>query len=285
MKAKNDLPYLEWTEPDTGAVRRMYADVITHESANLGAVVTQHAIERGSKITDHYRKEPEEVQCTYYFSSAPLRGDLDDDFPGTVTTVALRYEEAKNRRRPATTPLNYQPSPGPGLAILNPFNAASAGISALGAALGIGGLPSSVTPSDNAGAGQPPGSVQALTFTSAPKRLEKAIETVRRLQSKGVLVTVKTSFGPFEDCGILTAAIEKTPDHGTSGEIAFSFEQLRFAQSDVAIALPLPLEPRAIPKKGASSAGGKTADPKAPEATVAKKLANDYAGTAAGSGL
>ncbi len=284
MKAKSELPYLEWTEPSTGATARLYADVITDESANLGAVVTQHAVEKGSKITDHYRKEPEAVQCTYYFSSAPLRGDLDDDTPGSVTTVALRYEQTKARKRPNTTPLNYAPGPGPTLALLNPFNAAAAGLGALGQALGIGGLPKNVSPADVTG-GQAPGSVEALTFATPPKRLEKAIETVRRLQTLGILVTVKTTFGPFEECGILSAEIKKTPDHGTCGEIVFSFQQLRFARSDIATAIPLPLEPRALPKKGASAAGGKVADPKAPESSAAKKLANDYAGTTAGSGL
>ncbi len=282
MKALNDLPYLEWTEPDTGAVKRLYADVITDESANLGAVVTQHAIEKGSKITDHYRKEPEAVQATYYFSGAPLRGDLDEDTPGAITTVALRYETSRARNRPAVTPLKYEPGPGPGLALLNPFAAASAGLGALGAALGIGALPKTVSPSP-LNVSQTPASVQALTFATPPKRLEKAIETVRRLQSLGILVTVKTTFGPFEACGILDAAIKKTPDHGTSGEIAFSFEQLRFAQSDVANATPLPLEPRALPKKGAGAAGAKDAGAK-PEATVGAKLVNDYLGGNLGSG-
>ncbi len=276
MKAKNDLPYLEWTEPDTGAVKRLYADAITAESANLGAVVTQHAIEKGSKITDHYRKDPEAVSCTYFFSGAPLRGDLDEDSPGTVASVELRYEASRARTRPGTTPLKYEPGPGPGLALLNPFNAIGAGASALGAALGIGGLPSDVTPSELSGGGALPRNVEALTFASPPKRLDKAIETVRRLQSLGILVTVKTTFGPFPDCGILSAAISRTVDHGTSGEIVFSFEQLRFAQSDVALALPLPLEPRALPKKGASAAGGKPADPAKPESSVALKLARGF---------
>lgn len=282
MKAKSDLPYIQWTEPDTGAVQRLYADVITDESANLGAVVTQHAVEVGSKITDHYRKEPEAVQCTYYFSAAPLRGDLDDDFPGSVTTVAMRYEASRARQRPGTTPLKYEQAPLPGLAILNPFNAASTGLGALGQALGIGTLPKNVTPSGLQESALP-NSVQALTFATPPKRLEKAIGTIRRLQSLGILVTVKTTFGPFEDCGILDAAIKKTPDHGTSGEISFSFQQLRFAQSDIAVAVPL--EPRALPKKGASAAGAKPGDPAKPEVTVGAKLVNDYLGGTLGGGV
>ncbi len=285
MKPKSELPYLEWQDPKTGAVERLYADVITDESANLGAVVSQHAVETGSKITDHYRKEPEVVQVTYYFSGAPLRGDLDDAFPGAVNAVALKYEANKARTRPNPTPLNYKPGPGPGLALLNPFNAISAGVTAIAQSIGIGALPKKVNPSELQTAPTPPTTVNALTFTGDPsKRFEKAIETVRRLQAEGILVTVKTTFGRFPDCGIIQAEPKRTPDHGTSGEIAFSFEQLRFVQSDIALALPLPVEPRAIPKKGASAAGTNAKDGKGAEASAAKAAANAAGVTDAGSG-
>lgn len=285
-RPKADLPYLEWTEPSSGAVVRLYADAITGESANLGAAVSQHAVESGSKVTDHYRKEPETVHVVYLFSGAPVRGDLDDENPGNTAPVALSYARSRATRRPGVTPLKYPPARAPGLAILNPFNAASAGINALASALGIGGLPKQVTPSEIGGEVRLPTSVQGLVFATDPaKRLDRAIETVRRLQSEGILVTVKTTFGRFPDCGISQAAVNKTPEMGTSGEITFELEQLRFVSSDVALALPIPVEPRALPKKTASAAGGATVDPKSQEASVAKKTANDYNVTAAGSGL
>lgn len=289
MKPKSDLPYLEWTEPDTGAVVRLYADVITEESANLAAVVTQHAVEKGSKITDHYRKEPESIRVTYHFSGAPIRGDLDDDNPGTIGPTTLTYQRApldRTSRRPDVTPLKYPPGAGPGLALLNPFNAAAAGLSALGGVLGLGGLPQQVTPSALQESGKLPTSVQALTFGTNPaKRLDRAIKTIRRLQTLGILVTVKTTFGPFSDCGILVAEVKRSPDMGTSGEISFEFQQLRFVSSDIALALPIPLEPRALPAKGAGAAGAAPVDPKAGEASAAKKAATDWLGFfSAGSG-
>ena len=273
MKSLDDLPYLEWTEPDSGAVVRLYADVITDESANLGAVVSQHAVEKGANITDHYRKESETVQVTYYFSGAPMRGDLDPDNQGSVQAQTLNYYPSGRVIRPGTTPLVYPPGPGPSLALLNPFNAIGAGINAL-----FGGkLPDSLTPSfiDQ---GQPlPSQINALSFPNDPaKRFQAAIETVRRLQANGILVTVKTTFGPFTDCGIISAQPKRSPEHGTSGEIAFSFEQLRFVTSDIALALPIPVEPRALPKKDASASGGKPKDGN--EESAARKAAHDYAG-------
>lgn len=281
MKPKSGLPYLEWTEPDSGAVVRLYADAITDESANLGAVVSQHAIEKGAKITDHYRKEPETVSVTYMFSGAPLRGDLDDETPGEVSPAQLKYPNSRAQRRADVTRLKYPPGPGPSLALLNPFNAINYGLNAL---LGDG-LPKQVDPSP-VGSGKLPASVQALTFANDPaKRFQKAIETVRRLQANGILVTVQTTFGPFPDCGIISAAPHRTPELGTSGEIVFSLEQLNFVTSDIALALPIPLEPRAIPKKTAGAAGAGAVDPKSGEASVAKKAANDWFGSTPGSGL
>ncbi len=280
MKAKNNLPYLEWTEPDTGEVKRLYADVITNESANLAAAVTQHAVERGSKITDHYRKEPEAVQVTYLFSGAPLRGDLDDDNPGTVEPVTLRYVQNKARNRPSPTPLKYEPNQnGPGLALLNPFNALSAGVDALGSALGIGNLPKNVDPSELRASAPGPKSIDALKFPSDPSaRFTKTIELIRRLQTRGILLTVKTTFGPFENCGITAANVKRTPDMGTSGEIEFALIQMRFADSDIALALPLPLEPRAIPKKTASAAGADGKTPGGEQESAARKALREAFG-------
>lgn len=273
MKAKADLPYLEWTEPDSGAVVRLYADAITDESANLAAVVSQHPVEKGSKVTDHYRKDPETVSVTYLFSGAPLRVDLDDDMAGTVSAISLAYQTFAANKRPPVTKLDYPAGRTPGLELLNPFNAAQAGLGALGAALGIGGLPKQVTPSDVDGPPKLPNSVQGLTFNGDPrKRFDRAIETVRRLQTQGILVTVKTTFGPFENCGIIAAKIHRSPEMGTSGELALELEQLRFVESDIALALPIPLEPRALPAKTASASGGDEASDADAESVLHKLL-------------
>ena len=99
-----DLPYVEWTDPDTGAVNRIYADAVTDESPNLPALVSTHAVEKGSKITDHYRKDSETVSITYAFSNAPIRGDLDPDNPGTRQPISLNYPPNKAQGAPLYTP-------------------------------------------------------------------------------------------------------------------------------------------------------------------------------------
>ena len=278
MKPRDELPYLEWTEPDSGEVKRLYADVILSESANLPAVVSQHAVETGAKITDHYRKDNESVRVSYFFSGAPLRGDLDQDNPGERGPVALTYEANAASPRPGTTGLKYEAGPGPGLALLNPFNALSAGVDALAAAVGIGGLPKNVTPSELERGAPLPKRVEALTFAAAPNTLQRAIETVRRLQTQGILVTAKTTLGRFEDCGIIDANPKRNPEDGTSGTIDFELQQLRFATSDIALALPVPVEPRAIPKKTASATGGNGLGAGGAQESAARKGLREFGG-------
>lgn len=225
----SDLPYLEWTDPDSGATSRIYADTIKSESANLPAVVTKHAVETGANITDHYRKDLETVRLVMFFSGSPIRGDLDPDSPGTV--------------QPKT--LTYPASQGGGASIFTPGGLTQAVGGALSSALGIGPAP-------------PPKQMNVLAFDSPPKPLQKVIEKVRDLQTRGILVTVRTTVGPFENCAIETCEISRQPEHGDGGDVTFSVSQVRSVSSDIALALPLPAEPRGIPKKTAGVSG--TAD-------------------------
>lgn len=238
MTPLNDLPYIEWTDPDTGAVNRIYADAVTDESPNLPAVVTTHAVEKGSKITDHYRKDTEAVSVTYAFSNAPIRGDLDSDNPGQRKTTALRYEANKAKGAPLYTPGGL----------------VQGATGALGAALGLGPPPL-------------PKTFNPLAFGGPVDRLTKVTDTVRDLQTRGILVTVKTTVGRFPDCGILNFSPKREP--GGKASATFELQQLRFATSDVALALPIPAEPRALPKKTSSASG--TAAATGEEESAARK--------------
>ncbi len=256
MRALDDLPYLEWTDPKSGAVSRIYADVITRESANLAAVVSKHAVEVGANITDHYRKDNETVSVEYYFSGSPIRGDLDPGNPGA--------NEVKE--------LKYPPAPDNGAPILTPGGLTQAAVGGITNLLGLGPAPL-------------PKTLTVLAFDEQPKRVQQTIETVRALQANGILVTVKTSFGRFEDCGIISASPERSPEDGDGGRIKFELEQLRFVSSDIAIALPLPEEPRAIPKKSSSSAGTDAVDSGSGKSSTFKKITDSAGLTRPGSGL
>lgn len=223
-----DLPYIEWADPDTGAISRIYADAITDESPNLPALVSSHAVEKGSKITDHYRKDSETVSVTYAFSNAPIRGDLDPDNPGTRQPISLKYPENKAQAAPLYTP-----------------GGLVKGVTGvIGGALGLGPPPL-------------PDTFHPLAFNAPVDRLTKLTDTVRDLQTRGILVTVKTTVGRFPDCGIINFAPKR--EVGGKASATFELQQLRFAVSDVALALPVPAEPRALPKKTNSAAGSAAA--------------------------
>jgi hypothetical protein len=97
------------------------------------------------------------------------------------------------------------------------------------------------------------------------------------------LVTVKTSFGPFEDLGITLASPSRSVEDGNGGRVTLTLEQMRFAASDIVTALPLPAEPRGIPKKSGNSAGAEAAD--ADQSSVLKALTDKAGFTSGGSGL
>lgn len=255
MRALDDLPYIEWADPKSGAVSRIYADAIKHESANLAAVVSKHPVETGANVSDHYRKDNETASIEYFFSGSPIREDLDPDNPGA--------REVKD--------LKYPPAPTAGAPIYTPGGLTQAVTGGVASLLGLGPAPL-------------PKTLTVLAFDEQPRRLEKAVETVRALQANGILVTLKTSFGRFEDCGIVGAAVERAPEDGDGGRIRFELEQLRFVTSDLALALPLPEEPRALPKKSSNSSGTDQVTDGG-KSSALKKITDGLGLTNAGSGL
>jgi len=246
MKPKSELPYIEWTESN-GAIARLYADVIEAEGLKLPAVVTEHAVEEGSNVTDHYRKQLEEGTFTMFFSGSPIRGDLDPDNPGRISSEKLPIKPAK---RPS---------------LFGVSNLLNAGIGAATDALGLGG------PSE-------PTHMSVLKFERQPKRLDSTLELVRRLQTEGLLINIKFSFGRAENMGITSAEFGRKPEDGDGGSVVFSAKQMKFVTSDVALALPLPVEPRALPKKTAS-ADGASAQGEGDKTTALRALVKSFGGS------
>jgi hypothetical protein len=246
MKPLSDLPYIEWTEAN-GAVSRLYADVIEAEGLELPAVVTEHAVEKGANVTDHYRKQLEEGTFTMFFSGSPIRGDLDPDNPGKLSSEKLPIKPAK---RPS---------------LFGVSNLVNAGVGALGDAIGLGG------PSE-------PTHMTVLKFERQPKRLDAALELVRRLQTEGLLINIKFSFGRAENMGITKAGFSRKPEDGDGGSVVIDAKQMKFVESDIALATPLPAEPRGLPKKTAS-ADGAAAQGEGDKTTALRALVKSFGGS------
>lgn len=225
---KDDLPYLEWTEPDSGELVRLYGDANKDETANLPAIVTDYPVEVGSKRTDNYRKECETKRVSLFFSGSPLRADLDPDFTAHKQNHPLIQGHYPSGAPPYT--------PG---GLRQGIIAAAA---FAGSALGL--------------SAQPASSFDSYVFDTDPAgRFKKAIETIRSLQERGILVTVKQSFDRLENMSITNAAAHRSAETGDGGELELDLKEVRLVTSDITFGAPLPKEPRAIPAKAGVNAG------------------------------
>lgn len=248
MKTLSALPYIEWVEDD-GSTDRIYADVVTDEAANLPADATDFPVEKGITVTDNYRKAPEQFRLKMVFSGSPIRGDLDSENIGDKSNVKLTY-----RPFPDGPPL-YTPG-GATKAITGLIGA---GVNAL-----TGG-----------GSDGPPQTIRALTFDDPPfNRFEKILNQIRRFQSEGILVTIKSTFGRFENMSILDAQPHRSDSTGDGAELDLDCKELRFVSSESSIGAPLPKEPRALPKKTGANAGNGEEVDGTKKTTVAVALKN-----------
>lgn len=213
-----DLPYIEWTE-DSGATSRVYADVVTAESVSFPATVTLQAVETGSKISDHYLPDPIPVKATLYFSGSPIRGDLDPDNVGALRNHGISL-----------------PDYPPGASIFTP-----------------GGLTNAARNLFGASEAASVRSYQALSFDKDPGRLSAVLQKLRELRDAHVLITIGTTVGVYDNMAMRDIGCERSPEDGDSGAITLDLIQISTVSSDVAVAVPLPLEPRAQAPKPANS--------------------------------
>ncbi len=224
MRPVDELPYIEY-EPESGGTVRLYADAWKSEGLKFPALVTEHAVETGSTISDHYLPQPITGRVQLFFSESPIRGDLDPEFQGRIKQQDLNTPEY-----PVLTPL------------FTPRGLTSGAINAVSGLLGLGGpgLPKSFS---------------AMAFDTPPNRLRKTLQTLVELREKRTLVTVGFSILRVENLAIVEANIERNAESGDGGEIVLDVAQIQFTQTDVAVAVPLPLEPRGQTKKSANAGG------------------------------
>ncbi len=224
MRPVDELPYIEY-EPDSGGTVRIYADAWESEGLRFPALVTEHAVETGSTMSDHYLPQPITGRCQLFFSDSPIRGDLDPEFEGRIKQQDLNIPEY-----PVLTPL------------FTPRGLTSGVVNAVSGLLGVGGsgLPKSFS---------------AMAFDTPPNRLRKTLQTLLELREKRTLVAIGFSVLRVENLAIVEAEIERNAQSGDGGAIVLNVTQIQFTQTDVAVAVPLPLEPRGQAKKTANAGG------------------------------
>lgn len=217
----DDLPYVEWT---IGArVQRIYADAWKSEQISATATITEHAVETGAKVNDHYLPDQLTAKASLFISGSPIRRDLDPDFHASFQSVPIARPNY-----PDNTPLI---SPG-GLT-----QAAEKGISAGLTALGLGSKDG------------PPDKATVLVFNQDPSgRLRKVFEQLLALRQSATLVAVGFTQCRVENLAISSISLARTSDDGDSGTIELEFQQLNYVSTQSAAAVPVPVKPRAKPK-------------------------------------
>jgi hypothetical protein len=244
MRPVDDLPYIEF-ENAAGAVERIYADAWESEDFTAASEVSENAVESGAKIADHITLSPTEFRCRLLFSNSPIRGDLDPEAPGRVRAVSIEVPTYPN-----LTPL---------LSVGGITQAVGAGIDSLANAVGLGTAPGL---QDRA---------TVLTFEAPPNRPSRMLQKLLELRAAKKLVTVGGSLLRIENMWPSEIHVGRTKDDGDSAGIDLTLQQLEFADTESAEAIPLPLEPRGQKKKSAGNGQG-TEMPEGPQKSAMAAL-------------
>jgi hypothetical protein len=257
MQPLDELPYVEYVTK-AGDTKRIYADAWMSEDLDATATATQHAIQSGGKVSDHYQPDPQDIKVTLLFSEEPIRADLDTTVQGKTQVIPIAYPPYPNN-----TPLL---SPG---GLTNAAGAAiGAGARALGIDLGGASLPSSYT---------------ALRFDAPPGRGRAAYQTLMQLRQDKALVSIGTTVARLEDCALVGIHLGRKPEDGTAISIDLTLQQLTFSSTEETKAVPLPLEPRGAAKPTDAKAKAGAVDEGA-QSGILKGLLNKAGVTSAGSG-
>lgn len=221
MRPLDELPYLEWSPPG-GGTKRIYADSWVSEEISASAIITEHAVESGARVSDHYLPDQLAARARLFFSGSPIRGDLDDENAGRIESVAFPFPTYPNNT-PLLTPGGLQ-------------KAAEAGLGAVANALGIGGE-------------SPPPNLKILKFDKNPDRLRRVFAQMIELREGAILMTVGFSTARIENLAIQNVKLARSKDDGDSGTIEFEWKQITFVSTQSAAAVAIPLEPRGQQKK------------------------------------
>lgn len=238
------LPYIEY-KSDDGQVRRIRPSVQISEEISLSSEVTEHPVESSSNISDHNRAQPEEATVEFFFSNAVTRADIFSPPLETQQNELLVPES------------NFD---------LNTITSSS-GLLATVIALG-----------------QEKKRYVANSFAPATKsRITEVFDVIQELRLKSQLVTVRTTTTVLEEMAMISAVLTRNASTGNGGNVTISFKRIRFVQSDVTLAIPLPKDARSQKKK---SAGNEVPfGPPEAKAGALKRAKNKAGLSTPGSGL
>jgi len=230
MQPFDKLPYMTWQD-DAGHTNVLRPNVQVEESITLDSDITEHPVETGSDITDHIRSKPDMVEVEWFFSDAVTRSDVLDPHPD-IEQVELKAQD------PAGLTL---------ASLTSTSNLLTGAINLL----------------------TPKVKYFASFYVPPDKpRYVDAYDKLQELRNNATLVSIKTTTALFDEMAIESVSISRTNGEGNGAKIGIRLKHVRFVQSDITLAVPLPKDARAQPKKDAVT-GGPCGPPPPPNNGVA----------------
>lgn len=249
----------------SGADIAIAFDATVRERHSLSALITEHAVENGSNISDHMRPDNDRLSLEIVISNTPIRtgphGPANpalshmDGATGEFQKANLFYHRARHRlpggptlTNPGSPPLAIRDlAPGASLAgnVAGIGGFAGFGLAAVSSVPIIPGVKPVWTAKDiEPDTGEPVSEdVQLLQFSAGFDRVKAVYDALRALKDERIKFTVVTSLRTYEDMGLEEMDVERSADIGNAFEGSLSMRQFRIVQSET-VTVTQPLETR-----------------------------------------
>lgn len=249
--------YISWT-PDGGELQALTFDAVVSQQISRTAIITEHPVEEGANIADHYRLQVDSASLEVYVSNAPITGDGLSSTSLDVPTYVL----------PEIAGVTLDVAK-PSLIAGGPFstlsNLARAGLDA------IAGSDTTVAQvhKGTAAIGTEMINVQTQGFAGIHDYVADTQAVLERLRANAQLVSCIWASDSVANALIESVEISQSADDGDGATLKISLRAVRIVQTRL-VAAPKPSVVRAKPK---NALGKKDPEP-APAAkkSVAKIL-------------
>ena len=225
-----------------GAVGRypslLYFECVTSESHEHSSSITEHPVESGANIADHYRVELDRVSLDLWLTNEPIDynnpAGIAAQYGGTIQPLDLNSYQMPNVQG-AQVPNTFTLNPGTNLARL-------IGASSQGNPLGVTG--------------------QTLQFSQRFNRLADVHKLLEQLRTDAYVFSLITKAAVYPSMAIEKWSMKRDASSGTGAGVTIDFKQLRLVETkNVLVPQPVATYPAGqLPAQKGQQAPKSTAD-------------------------
>jgi hypothetical protein len=244
--------FISWV-PKAGGPRSLFFDVVTEESVNSPASVTDHPVEDGPNVADHIRLEPKKCTLQVFISNSPVY-DVNGR-GGRVSSLPMVVAVSSNSRgRTETVPVKTYDAPLP----LNPAGAVTSAVSAaVKSFAGTGNKELKVVLYDR-GVTSLQSAAQVMQFPSEFDAVADTVRTLEELQNSYQLVSIYLPYKTYENMYLEGLQVTRNTKTGDGAQLHLDFKQLFLVEAKLVNA-PIPTQSIGTPMKAKGAQGTKVA--------------------------